>query len=342
MKPIDLTPENTTKIVARKSRIVEKLIGWSRLLARFILVAVFLLYGIAKFAGAQFISSGGILDTPVADLRGIELTWIYFGYSWLNTCFVAGGEVLAALLLLFDRTARLGTAVLFPITLNIVVVNFGYQIGLDTQIVSSILLGLNLYLLAWDLPTWKRVFWDETSADLDRKGHIKYNKSSIIRGSLFLIAAAGLYGFLAKESSHLLGPLSGEWRVESATLDGQKIKDSNLGGGWKWLCFDPFGRLSVRTDRFTFRGKYQIDPSGSVLKFQYDPEPLPPFYPGQLSDQLSFDQELRLLGAQTPDFKWPVELTGNYRKEGDQLIVTIKRGEKTMEWKFSPYTRPKF
>ena len=318
---------------------------WSRVFARAILVVAFTGYGAAKFAGAQFITSGGILDKPVADLSGINLTWVYFGYSSLFANFVAIGQLVAAVLLTFDRTARLGAVVLLPITVNIVVVNIGFRIGTDTTIVSSILLALNLYLLAWNLPAWKRVFWDETANDPTRPVWMAWRVVGMVKGASVVTLLAGLYWLFVIQNAPVGGapPVSGEWRVESATLNGQRTTDATLGAGWRWICFEPDGHFSVRTNRWTFLGRYTADASGNGFTVRYDPEPLPPIYPGEdISARLSSVDQRRVLGEGLADFKWPVELAGTYRKDGDRLVVTVGRGAEKIEWVLAPYTRPKF
>jgi hypothetical protein len=316
---------------------------WSRVFARVVLVVAFSVYATAKFAGAQFITAGGTLDKPVADLSGISLTWVYFGHSPLYANFVALGQLAAAALLSFDRTARLGAAVLFPTTVNIVAVNFGYRIGADTQIVSLILLALNVYLLVWDLPTWKRLLWDETADDPTRPKFMGGRAAGVVRGAAFAAAVVGIYWLLASQSSGGLSPVSGEWLVESATIDGRRTSDPAMGASWRWICFDPHGQLSVRTNRFTFLGRYSADAEGDSFTVRYDPEPLPPIYPGQsLSDHMSPAEVRRVVGEQAPDFQWPIELAGTYRKDGNKLVVTIRRGQEKVEWVLAPYARPKF
>jgi hypothetical protein len=316
---------------------------WSRVFARVVLVVAFSVYATAKFAGAQFITAGGTLDKPVADLSGINLTWVYFGHSSLYANFVALGQLAAAALLSFDRTARLGAALLFPITANIVAVNFGYRIGADTQIVSLILLALNVYLLVWDLPAWKRLLWDETADDPTRPKFMGRRAAGVVRAAAFAATVAGVHWLLASQSSGGLSPVSGEWLVESATIDGRRITDPAMGAGWRWICFDPHGQLSVRTNRYTFLGRYTAEAAGDKFTVRYDPEPLPPIYPGQsLSAHMSPAEVRRVVGEQAPDFKWPIELVGTYRKDGDKLVVRIRRGEEKVEWILTPYARPKF
>jgi hypothetical protein len=317
----------------------------SRVIARVVLVVAFSAYAAAKFAGAQFITSGGTLDVPVADLRGIDLTWVFFGHSPLYANLVAVGQLAAAGLLVFDRTARLGAAVLLPISANIVAVNFGYRIGLDTQIASSILLALNLYLLVLDLPAWRRFLWDETADDPTRSKIMDRRAAGFVRGTAFAATVAGLFWLFASlmHSSGGFSPVSGEWLVESATIDGRRMADPRIGAGWRWICFDPHGRLSVRTNRCTFLGRYAADESGDGFTVRYDPEPLPPIYPGQsLSDHMSPADQRRVLGEQSADFKWPVELAGTYRKDGGKLVMTMQRGAEKVEWVLAPYRRPRF
>jgi len=318
---------------------------WSRVFARAVLVVAFTGYAAAKFAGAQFVTSGGTLDKPVADLSGINLTWVYFGYSPLYANFVAVGQLVAAALLTFDRTARLGAAVLLPITVNIVVVNVGFRIGTDTTIVSLILLALNVYLLAWDLRVWKRVLWDETADDPTRPTWTAWRAIGVLKGASVITLLAGLYWLFVVQNAPAGGApiVSGEWRVESATLNGQRTTDATLGAGWRWICFEPDGHVSVRTNRWTFLGRYTADTSGNGFAIRYDPEPLPPIYPGEdLSDRLSPADQQRILGEQLAGFQWSVELAGTYRKDGNRLVVTVGRGADKIEWVLSPYTRPKF
>jgi hypothetical protein len=99
----------------------------------------------------------------------------------------------------------------------------------------------------------------------------------------------------------------------------------------------------VRTNRFTFLGRYTADAAGDHFTLRYDPEPLPPIYPGHgLPEHLSPDEERRAVGEQLADFKWPVELAGIWRKDGGKLVVTLRRGAETLEWVLAPYTRPRF
>jgi hypothetical protein len=237
--------------------------SWGRAAARGVLVIACLTYAAAKFTGAQFVIPGYLLDTPVTDLSGMDLTWAFFAHSPLYSGFVATGQLVAAVLLAFDRTARLGAVVLLPIAANIAVVNLGYDIGPDTLVLSLILLALNLYLLATEFPALKWCFWVETAAD-PAGPRTRWHRTAVARAFVFAAAVIGMFWLFTVIMD---GPadgqraIAGDWVVESASVNGRPATDPAVGGDWLWICFDPYGRFGVRTKRYMFKGKYEVDPA---------------------------------------------------------------------------------
>jgi len=322
--------------------------SWGRVVARAGLALAFVTYAAAEFTGAQFVVPGYLLDTPVADLGGMDLTWAFFAYSPLYSGFIALGQLVTAALLTFDRTARLGTAVSLPITANVAVINLGYPLGPDTLALSLALLGLNLYLLAGEFSALKRCFWDETATGPGTSSR----GSALARAVVFVAAAAGVFWlFLAIMGGPTGGQqaIAGDWVVESASVEGRAATDPALGGDWLWVSFDPDRRFGVRTKRHTFKGKYDVDPATGRFAARYDPELLPPHYPGPTPDhynpdhyKLTDSEVRRRIGEQLEGFEWPVELAGAYRRDGPKLIVTTTGKAGRIEWVLVPYKRPKF
>ena len=317
--------------------------NWCRVAARAVLALAFVMYAAAKFTGAQFVIPGYLLDTPLADLGGMDVTWAFFAHSPLYSGFIAIGQIFAAALLTFDRTARLGAAVSLPITANIAMVNLGYNIGTDTLILSLVLLALNLYLLVGEFPALKACFWDDTTPALSA---LRSRRQGVVRASIFVAVVAGMFWLFTTIMNGPAGgqkAIKGDWLVESATIDGKSVSDPTLGGDWLWVSFDPTGHFSVRTKRSTFHGKYAVDPATEAFSVRYDPVPLPPIYPGQSFDDHRFTAaEIQRSLDQTQDDKWPINLAGRYRKDGDKLFVTMLRGTERVEWRLAPYKRPKF
>lgn len=316
----------------------------SRCAARLVLVLAFVAYAATKLAGTQFAAGGSDFDRPFADLSGIQLTFMYFGYSPLLSQFVAVGELAAAALLAFDRTARLGSAVLLPILTTVVVINFGHQFDQQTKVAAVVLYTLNLYLIAWDLPAWWQFFWTDREA-ANRPKFLGHPALAVARG----VAVAGTFsGFLWFCSVVTDRPgesaVRGEWVVESVTFDGRATDDPTIGGGLRWVCFDPSGRMGLRTNRGTLTGRYE---TADGLTVRYDPEPFPPVYPGPVEEGSRGVSEAdlkRVREADYPGHRWPVELAGKYRRDGDKLVFTaVPRGRSTtVTWVLTSYRRPRF
>ncbi|SFE75481.1 hypothetical protein [Alteribacillus iranensis] len=110
---------------------------------RLFLAFTFLVYGGAKLTFGQF----GIPSEEIAAANGegFTLAWTFFGYSRLYEIVIGLGEVLAAILLLFPRTATLGAICFLPIATNVMIINYVFDIGV--QDLSTLLTAMCLYLL---------------------------------------------------------------------------------------------------------------------------------------------------------------------------------------------------
>ncbi|RXT07036.1 hypothetical protein [Ammoniphilus sp. CFH 90114] len=113
---------------------------------RLFLASTFLIYGLAKIVMGQF-------GTPPPEFTSIKgegfvLAWTFFGHSRLYEVIIGLGEVIAAILLLIPKTATLGAIVFFPIAINVMLVNYCFDIGV--QDLSTVLTFMCLALLWLD------------------------------------------------------------------------------------------------------------------------------------------------------------------------------------------------
>lgn len=110
-------------------------------------------YGFDKLFKAQFyLPEPNILYTPLGQVGKDLLFWSSMGTSYSYNIFMGMLEIIPALLLLFRKTRILGLLVAVPVLMNIVAINFGFDISV--KIYSIFLLWLSLYLL---LPYFKDV-----------------------------------------------------------------------------------------------------------------------------------------------------------------------------------------
>lgn len=105
-----------------------------------------LIYGFDKLFKAQFFSpEPNTLFTPIKDVSKDLLYWTTLGVSRGYSIFIGSIEIIAAGLLLFHRTRLIGAIVGIGVMLNVVAVNFGFNISV--KVYSLFLLGCFLSLL---------------------------------------------------------------------------------------------------------------------------------------------------------------------------------------------------
>jgi len=102
-------------------------------------------YGIGKIIGGQFYTAASIPDEialmPIELVPDFELAWTFMGRSFGYILFIGLAEIIGAFLLLFNKTKLIGTLILIPIMVNIIVFDIFF---LDEY---GALAGATLYLL---------------------------------------------------------------------------------------------------------------------------------------------------------------------------------------------------
>jgi hypothetical protein len=128
-----------------------RLYYWLVVLVRYYLAVVSIGYGFAKVIKTQFpFPFFTQLIKPVGDLSPMGLLWTFMGYSTAYNVFCGMAEVLGGMLLFFRRTTLLGALILFGVYLNIVVLNFSYDV--PVKLYSSHLLLMCVFLIAPHVP----------------------------------------------------------------------------------------------------------------------------------------------------------------------------------------------
>ncbi len=103
----------------------EKLWDFFILSARVLLAFVFIDYGWGKLTGGQFGLRPEELNMPVKDLSLFRLSWYLFEQEPFKS-FIGISQIIAGLLLLYNRTLILGTLLSIPILTNILVIDITY------------------------------------------------------------------------------------------------------------------------------------------------------------------------------------------------------------------------
>lgn len=109
-----------------------KILPHLELAARIYAAMMLFVYGTGKLMGGQFYQGSIPEDVAIltlAEAGGFDLAWTFFGYSYGYILFIGGTQILGALLLLFHRTKIFGAAILVTVLMNIIVVDFFFEIS---------------------------------------------------------------------------------------------------------------------------------------------------------------------------------------------------------------------
>ena len=181
-------------------------------------------------------------------------------------------ETVPGLLLLFRRTWRLGALLLFPVMLNVVLINYALELWLDTRIVSSVLLALNIFLLACDIPMYRSFLL----ALLPRPEPLRSRRVQIAAGvATFVVPVAILVAFwiafmgpaftLFDNYAELTGVRqingAGTWGVDRIALAGKEIP----GPADRRFYFDIFKKCAYKSGLEQSTGKLEVSRSAHTL-----------------------------------------------------------------------------
>lgn len=82
-------------------------------------------YGLAKVIGGQFYIPGSIPPEvemiPISQTSNFDLAWVFMGRSYGYMLYIGLAELLGAMLLLFNKSKLIGTFILIPIIVNVIV-----------------------------------------------------------------------------------------------------------------------------------------------------------------------------------------------------------------------------
>lgn len=122
---------------------------------RYLLALLMIPYAVTKILRTQFVLLPvGIPKVPLEQVESTVLAWAFLGYSHWFQIMLGFLELIPCVLLVFRRTALAGTLLLLPMTLNVFLINQALDLWKGTQIISAVLLILNLSLLAFE---WNRI-----------------------------------------------------------------------------------------------------------------------------------------------------------------------------------------
>jgi uncharacterized membrane protein YphA (DoxX/SURF4 family) len=234
---------------------------WLRVLVRYFLITNMLSYGFSKVFHVQmsfpYLSQ---LVQPFGDKSPMGLAWSFIGYSKAYSAFSGWSEVIAGLLLIFRRTTTAGALLSAIVMLNVVMMNFSYDI--PVKLYSSILFIMSVFLLAPDAGRLMNVLWWNRPAQPQQRLANSFNKRwlNITARSLkwvFVLYAlwSGIYGSMQDQKQYgdmaPKPPLYGIYNVERIVKNNdtipQVLTDTTL---WKQIIIqrNKFATIKLMND----------------------------------------------------------------------------------------------
>jgi hypothetical protein len=116
---------------------------------RYLIGIAFIAYAMTKVVGTQLTGEPSVYGTPMSLLSGFELTWAYYGWLGYYRILIAVAELVAAVLLFFRPTARIGYVMALGILGPIVPMDLAYGVGQGT-VAAIVLFIAALVLLVLD------------------------------------------------------------------------------------------------------------------------------------------------------------------------------------------------
>jgi uncharacterized membrane protein YphA (DoxX/SURF4 family) len=259
-----------------------------RVCIRYRLAASLLSYGVAKLtAPGQFPApSGARLLEPVGRLSPMGMLWVFMGASAAYRAFSGIMEIVGGLLLLLRRTTPLGSVVAAGVMLNIVLLNFCYDVPVKLFSMNLLLMAV---FLAWpDLRRITNVLVLNRAAEpaLLRPPW----KSAAFRAFALALKICVISALLVGEYRQIRGPgpefkpipapveeLSGIWNVDTFKSDGALvpplITDATR---WRRVIFDDYSgqmRLVALGESNQWLGFWQVGPDSSEGKLVLRDDP---------------------------------------------------------------------
>ncbi|MES2485175.1 MAG: hypothetical protein V4581_04400 [Bacteroidota bacterium] len=186
----------------------------------YFLAYVLLKYGLDKVFCRQFYQPApNILYTPFGNLDKDILFWSTIGTSPTYSIITGSIEVLAALLLFFRRTRTVGLLLALAALIQVVIINFSFDISV--KIFSVLLTAMALYLLAPQLKSMYNFLVLQKMALLPQLFQVNMPVYIKMGVKFFVIGLMLIETLSSQFFDEAPNPLTGAYEVTEYTLEGK-------------------------------------------------------------------------------------------------------------------------
>lgn len=312
---------------------------WFQVVLRIFLCSAMILYGLAKIFKGQFADpSLELLIQNVGDMSPMGLAWTFMGHSMFYNIFTGSLEIIGGLLLLNRKTVSLGSLVILGVMINVVFMNFTYDI--PVKLFSTHLVLMSFLLLISDGKRFLKFFIkNETIERVENINYIKnravlniikFLKKALITVSILMIITQCFINFKATEQLRSKSKLRGIWKTELFIIEKDTLAPLTTDSSrWKYFIIDYKEKAIIKLmndtiNRYSF--KENIDAKKLVFKRLKDSNPQNFKYSISNQNELNLEgflngKELKIELRKVPQtefrllnrkFHWINETTYNY------------------------------
>ncbi|MGQ0767224.1 MAG: hypothetical protein ACT4OZ_16370 [Gemmatimonadota bacterium] len=223
---------------------------------RVFLGLIFMTYGIVKVLGGQYYYGPWVMDKATVD--GPSLVWAFFGYSQVYGRATGLFELGPAILILIPRTATIGAAALFAVSLNITIMDFAYgypsvkYLALFYTVLLAWLLWVDRHKILLLLESNERA---RAALGMIAAGAVGERESMSPKARRILLVAAGL--FVIGALNLLASSLSGIPHAEAQSI----VERASPGATVRQIRSRVGGLIGVR---WMFTLDYEVSQAGNV------------------------------------------------------------------------------
>ena len=161
-------------------------LAWFQGLLRYGIALELCLIGWQKIFHLQFIIPIGKLDNPFSSLSRNDLMWAFFGQSYSFILVIGFIQIIGSVLLLFSRTRLVGVFILIPVLLNIILIDFFYEIEPGPLAQALILFSGLMYFLLIEYDRLKTFFFNSKN-ELPTIQFKSYAFKNLLRVSVVIV-----------------------------------------------------------------------------------------------------------------------------------------------------------
>lgn len=247
--------------------------AWFTGIIRYWLAVEIFNYAFAKVLGTQFGVNYFRGDSTWSSLSGFDLTWNYFGYSPVLSDIIAGFQLVGSGMLLFRRTTVMGSLLLLPVMVNVVLIDIFYHIPAGALVNACLFTAALLYLLA-----------------LHYKEITVFFRSAVLRlpevrlrgwkGVIRLLVMAYGFGFIYfVTTTKQPASITGKWHVKELVLNGDTMKRMDWlenKKDWQNIYLENYGRATFSPNPYVVEtgrsavGLYRCDVNANKISFDID------------------------------------------------------------------------